>query len=316
MKISIIVPVYNGEDTISQCLEALFNQDYPQDDYEIVVINDGSNDNTQNIVENYPVRLINLSSNYGRIVAREKGARAARHEYLLFVDARVVVSGDILNQIVKIDYYPIMAGELGEDKYRSPFDTLFYLVRRKIYAPYYPQLAWGRELWIDQKNFDSVPKGLTCFFCSRELFLQSIPRTKNKMVNDDTRLLRSIIENKKLLRHTDLRITYLQRTGWKAVLGHIYERGPRFADYYLNGPSRYYNLWRGGSVFFLSFLGFSFYFPALLLYILLSLGAGLFGVGLFLSENFRDFAIVLIYAPLICLVFTAGVIKGKLFSRH
>jgi glycosyltransferase involved in cell wall biosynthesis len=314
MKISIVVPVYNGEETIGRCLEALLNQDYPKGDYEIIVVNDGSGDDTQQIAQQYPVQIIKLDKNHGRVIARERGAQAARYEHLLFVDVRVIVAPDILMQIAKINYQPLLAGEHGEDKYRSPFDTLFYLIRRRVYSPYYPQRCWGKELWIEQSNFDRAPKGLTCFFCSRQLFLQSIPSRKDKTVNDDTRLLRSMVERKKLLRHTDLRITYLQRTDWKTVLRHIYERGPRFADYYLNGPSRYYNLWRGGLLLLAGFVGLSIYSTACLFYGLLILGLGILGVALALSENPRDFIIVLIYFPLIALAFGVGIIKGKITS--
>jgi glycosyltransferase involved in cell wall biosynthesis len=313
MKISVIVPVYNGEETIAQCLDALTNQDYPAEDYEVVVINDGSRDNTQQIAEKYPLRLINLGKNCGRVIARERGAQAARYENLLFVDVRVVVAPDILKQIAKIGYQPLMAGDALVDKYQTPFHTLFYLIRRKVYAPYYPQHAWGKELWIDQHNFDQTPKGTTCFFCSRRLFLESIPPRKGKTVSDDTLLLRLMVKQKKLLRHTDLRISYLQRTDWRSVLAHTYQRGPLFADYYLRMPCMYNNLWKAGlGLFFVSLL-ISFYFPGFLLYLLLGLGLGLLVIALILSENFRDFVIVLGYLPIISCVFGAGIIKGKLF---
>lgn len=314
MKISVIVPVYNGKDTICECLEALLGQDYPKDDYEVIVVDDGSLDDTVEVVEKHPVRLIELEQNYGRVIAREKGACAASYDNLLFVDARVIVAQNILAQIARINYQPLMAGEQGEDKYRSPFDTLFYLIRKRIYAPYYPQRNWGEELWISQDNFDKAPKGLTIFFCSRQFFLQSLPQTKGKTVNDDTRILKAMVGERKLLRHTDLKITYLQRTHWREVLRHIYERGPRFADYYLGGASRYYNLWQAGLFLFFAFFSLSLFFPPFFYYGLLALGFGLLCVGLILSENVKDLSIVLIYFPLVCVTFIAGIIKGKLFS--
>ncbi|MFQ5646933.1 MAG: glycosyltransferase [bacterium] len=318
MKISIIIPVYNERETIRACLEALLKQEYRKEDYEIIVVNDCSTDDTRKIVEGCPVRRINLEENSGRVIARERGAEAASFDNLLFLDARVIASGDLLKKIGEIGYQPLMAGEQGEDKYRSPFDTLFYLIRKKVYAPYYPQRDWGKELWIDRDNFDRAPKGTTCFFCSRKLFLESIPDIKGKTVNDDTRLLETMVKKTRLLRHTDLRITYLQRTGWKTVLRHIYERGPRFADYYLNRSSRYSSWWRIGVTATAVFLAAAFYYPFLWRYWLL-VPVGLAGTGLFLAENLKDFAIVLIYSPPIILAFTAGIIKGKylsLFSHH
>ncbi len=313
MKISVIVPVYNGQETIARCLEALAGQDYLPGDFDVVVVNDGSEDDTLKIAERYPVRLINLEKNQGRIIARERGAKEACYDNLLFVDSRVVVARDILARIARINYQPLMAGELGEDKYRSPFDTLFYLIRKKIYAPYYPQHDWGRELWIDQDNFGRAPKGMTCFFCTRNLFLQSIPQVRGKTVNDDTRILHAMVKHKRLLRHTDLRIAYLQRTEWRSVLGHIFERGVRFADYYLDKKGKYYQLWRVGLVLFIAILSFSYYLPFILLYSLLGLCLGLLWWSLILSENLKDFVTALSYFPLVGLTFLSGIIKGKLF---
>jgi glycosyltransferase involved in cell wall biosynthesis len=312
VKISVIIPVYNGEETIAQCLEALLGQDYPAEDYEVLVVDDGSSDNTRQIAKRYPVRLIELEQNSGRIIAREQGAQAACYEQLLFVDVRVIVAKDILKQLVSIDYQPLMAGEQGELKHRHGFDTLFYLIRRRIYSPYFPQINWGKELWIDKDNFDKVPKGTTCFYCSRRLFLESIPSRKDKVVNDDIFLLRSIVPHKKILRHTDIRITYLQRDNWRSVLRHVYERGPRFADYYLNGPSKYYRLWLLGLILFSGWLGLSLYNRSFWGYGLLAALSGVFGVALFLAENLKDVAIVLIYLPLVALAFVAGIIKGKI----
>ncbi|MBI5788580.1 MAG: glycosyltransferase family 2 protein [Candidatus Schekmanbacteria bacterium] len=308
MKFSIIVPVYNGSETLEKCLGALCHIDYPKDDYEIVVINDGSQDNSAQIACRFPVRLITLAPNQGRIIARQTGAKSARYDNLLFIDARVIVSPDILKQIERIDYQPLMSGEHGEDKYRSHFDTLFYLIRRKVYAPYYPQREWGEKLWIDEKNFHRAPKGTTCLFCDRELFLQSIPDRQGKTVSDDTLLLHNMVKRKKLLRHTALRITYLQRTDWKSVLAHIYQRGPLFNDYYLRGPSRYYRRWQAGLILFLLITGLIFYHPVFLLIPV----AGLLFSAFYLSENLPDFLIVTTCLPLVGLTFLAGIIKGKI----
>jgi len=51
---SIIVPVYNGADTLPACLEALVGQTYPREQYEVIVVNDGSTDATPQIAARYP----------------------------------------------------------------------------------------------------------------------------------------------------------------------------------------------------------------------------------------------------------------------
>jgi glycosyltransferase involved in cell wall biosynthesis len=61
--ISIIVGIRNEEKYIGDCILSLLNLDYPKESYEIIVVDGMSNDNTQNIIKQYPVKLIlNLNS--------------------------------------------------------------------------------------------------------------------------------------------------------------------------------------------------------------------------------------------------------------
>lgn len=84
--VSIIVPAYNEEDHIAKCLDSLLSLDYPKDEYEIIVANDGSTDKTAEIVEKFPVKLINLKK-VGQSKARNAGVEAAKGEILAFIDA-------------------------------------------------------------------------------------------------------------------------------------------------------------------------------------------------------------------------------------
>ena len=89
IKFSIIVPFYNVEKYIDRCLDSLFRQTYQ--DYEIIMINDGSEDNSENICRNYVEKdnrfiLIN-KDNGGLSDARNFGIRNSTGEYLIFVDS-------------------------------------------------------------------------------------------------------------------------------------------------------------------------------------------------------------------------------------
>ncbi len=83
--VSIIIPIYNGEKTISKTIDSLLCQTYS--DIEIIVVNDGSQDGTQEILMGYgsKIRLIN-KLNGGVSSARNCGIAAATGEYLMFVD--------------------------------------------------------------------------------------------------------------------------------------------------------------------------------------------------------------------------------------
>jgi len=87
MLVSAVIPAYNEEKYIGQVLDVLITI---PDLQEIIVVNDGSKDNTAAIVKSYPVNLINLKENIGKGGAMLMGARAARSDYILFLDADLV----------------------------------------------------------------------------------------------------------------------------------------------------------------------------------------------------------------------------------
>ncbi len=91
IKISIIIPVYNSEHYLNDCLDSIIRQDLKQEEYEVVVINDGSTDNSLDIIEKYRSRFVNFivysQHNQGLSVARNKGIELARGEYIFFVDS-------------------------------------------------------------------------------------------------------------------------------------------------------------------------------------------------------------------------------------
>ena len=87
--ISVMIPAYNAEKYIGECLESLKNQTY--ENIEVVIVNDGSKDQTQSICEKYVsednrFRLIN-QENGGEGAARNRGLQESKGKYLCFVDA-------------------------------------------------------------------------------------------------------------------------------------------------------------------------------------------------------------------------------------
>lgn len=89
--LSIIIPAHNAENTLSACLSAIRDQEISSNLYEIIVIDDASNDHTCSIAEKFNVQLISLQQNLGAARARNYAADLARCEYLFFLDADVVL---------------------------------------------------------------------------------------------------------------------------------------------------------------------------------------------------------------------------------
>lgn len=95
-KFSIIVPVYNVEKYIKKCLDSIFNQTFK--DFEVIVVNDGTKDNSMDIVKNYKVKTIN-QKNQGLSEARNNGVKKAVGEYLIFIDSDDYIEKDLLKKI-------------------------------------------------------------------------------------------------------------------------------------------------------------------------------------------------------------------------
>ena len=89
MRFSIIIPAYNAEAYLSRCLDSIFAQEF--EDYEVIVINDGSTDGTSSLLEQYTSRHPNLrvlnQSNQGMASARNHGLEKAIGEYIMYVDS-------------------------------------------------------------------------------------------------------------------------------------------------------------------------------------------------------------------------------------
>lgn len=99
--ISIILCTYNGGEKISECLRTLSEQGYPQDKYEIIVVDDASVDNTPEIVAGFPVKLIRHSFNQGAYGSRNTGMRVAIGEIVVFVDDDCYYYKDWLTKLIE-----------------------------------------------------------------------------------------------------------------------------------------------------------------------------------------------------------------------
>jgi len=101
VKVSVIVPTYNSEGVIGHCLESLINQSYPRDQYEVIVSDDGSIDETRRIAESFPgVRFLGHADK-GPSSARNAGACQAVGDIIVFTDSDCVPCPDWLEKMVQ-----------------------------------------------------------------------------------------------------------------------------------------------------------------------------------------------------------------------
>lgn len=103
MFISFIVPVYNAEMYLEECLDSLLKQDLPYSEYEIICVNDGSTDKSLELLCEYKKRYSNIrvidKQNAGVSSARNTGLDVACGEYVWFIDADDFISCNILKML-------------------------------------------------------------------------------------------------------------------------------------------------------------------------------------------------------------------------
>jgi glycosyltransferase involved in cell wall biosynthesis len=126
MKVSVIIPTYNEEKVIKDCLESLFLQSYK--DMEIIVIDDGSKDNTLNILsEMKSSTKINVlkQAHKGPGMARNLGALSAKGEILVFIDADMTFDEGFIKDLVKPIIDSKSKGTFSKNEIVSNFENVW-----------------------------------------------------------------------------------------------------------------------------------------------------------------------------------------------
>ena len=130
--ISIIVPVYNVEEYLEECLESIRQQTFT--DIEVILVNDGSTDGSREICERYcekdiRFRLIN-QENQGQSVARNRGFKESIGQYIMFVDSDDVINTNVLEVLL-----PYMKTDVDIVECRSTMNKEeFYLTKSSTIA--------------------------------------------------------------------------------------------------------------------------------------------------------------------------------------
>lgn len=227
-KISIIVPVFNGEKYIEECLESLVQQTY--NNIEVIVINDGSTDGTEKIVRKmmrlFPsIRLLS-TSNKGVSNARNKGIDLAEGEYLMFVDADDTLIKDAVEIMVNAkdekEYDIIVSGRLDMPECEKEGLELtgedFFC--EMLYEQKFFSVCWGKLMkssLIKQLHFDTSYRigedlemfsrmdytGIRVFYIPKNIYKyrdnsESVTKkTYNSDWEKEIKLCRNIVEHNK-----------------------------------------------------------------------------------------------------------------------
>lgn len=170
MFLSIVIPVYNTEKYLDECLLSILGQDIPGDTYEVICVNDGSTDRSLEILRRYEKDYPNVTvidrPNGGVCEARNAGLLAARGEYIWYVDSDDMLRENCLPELgaslgqTKCDRLVVGSSNCTEDGKRIPaekgytpwensvvwrniFHRAFLLERNLMF--HYPELTFGED---------------------------------------------------------------------------------------------------------------------------------------------------------------------------
>jgi cellulose synthase/poly-beta-1,6-N-acetylglucosamine synthase-like glycosyltransferase len=116
---SVVVPVRDGESTIAECIDAILATDYPADRREILIVDNGSTDDTASVIQSRPVRYLR-EPNRGVSNARNRGIAESTGEILAFIDADCIVEPQWLTEIAQAFEDPEVGCVAGDLKHMPP----------------------------------------------------------------------------------------------------------------------------------------------------------------------------------------------------
>jgi cellulose synthase/poly-beta-1,6-N-acetylglucosamine synthase-like glycosyltransferase len=117
--ISIIVPAFNEEAVIGECVESLLNLDYPEQLLEIIVIDDASTDRTKEILSGFSRIQVLSGGHQGPSAARNRALKLAKGEFVAFTDADCIVPPEWLKELMRGFESDLIAGVGGIQKPRQ-----------------------------------------------------------------------------------------------------------------------------------------------------------------------------------------------------
>ncbi|MBI5098829.1 MAG: glycosyltransferase family 2 protein [Nitrospirae bacterium] len=146
--ISVVIPNCNNAATIGKCLEAAFASQYKN--FEVIVVDDKSKDNSVEIIKQFPCRLVCLENHAGASKARNTGAQESRGEYIFFIDADCLLQKDTLSIVNRTlmaqeDIQGDKGGFLeqksskivtGGTYTRIPYDKSFFSIFQSVFVNY------------------------------------------------------------------------------------------------------------------------------------------------------------------------------------
>lgn len=189
IKCSVIIPCYNSAEWIEKCLKSIPKRP----DIEIICINDGSTDNTLELLEKYKKKkykdliIYNVNPNKGVSHARNIGIDMSKGEYILMLDSDDYIYEDVFNRIVgmhlKFDYDMVFYDlennvkyrfEANQNNYQSKYGNFKFIKRSFLGDMRYKEgMQYAEDKDLHLRLIDKYPK---CFFINEIMYHYNYPR--------------------------------------------------------------------------------------------------------------------------------------------
>jgi cellulose synthase/poly-beta-1,6-N-acetylglucosamine synthase-like glycosyltransferase len=168
--VSVVIPTYNRSENLSRCLDSLFNQTYPKDRYEVIIINDGSKDNTEEVLREYeekaPCMFIwDTQENQGIAIATNSGISRSKGDFICFTGDDCIPETNWIEQLVNgfnNDTIGAVGGKVLSYQTNSPvqqfivdakmLDQESFIKRNTLITG---NAAYRKQVLVDIKGFDS-----------------------------------------------------------------------------------------------------------------------------------------------------------------
>lgn len=214
MRLSVVVPVYNVEPFLRKCVDSLLDQDLTEDEYEIVLVDDGSTDQCGAICDEYASRYPHVVAvhqpNGGLSAARNSGIDKARGDYVLFADSDDFLEPNVLKTLVsKVEAEGL---DVLRFNYRNVNERYEAFEPNKVSKPFMDY----RDEVCDGSTFLVERLGFGCYawqFVVRRTLLD-VCRFKKGIYLEDTEWTPRLLAKAQRVTSTDLIVyNYLQREG-------------------------------------------------------------------------------------------------------
>ncbi len=209
--VSVIIPVYNDRERLAHCLGALNQQTYPHGQFEVVVVDNGSDESLEGMVASFPIARLVLEQKRSSFAARNSGIEAARGDILAFTDSDCIPFPDWIEngvrQLMSMPNQGVVSGCV----------EVFSKIPEKptVYESYDMIFGFQQEFWAKDRKYGATAN----LFTHRQIIDDVGPFNANiKSTGDQEWCLRAVDHGYQLSYSQDACVKHPARASLKALV--------------------------------------------------------------------------------------------------